>query len=95
MYRCPVEARSVGPLFSPTLLTGHGSMSLVRIFILHPSMPGSAWHVSEDGREGESYKDGLMAMHAACDRARILEAAGFDVQVRAEGADGTWQIIRE
>lgn len=70
-------------------------MSLVRIFILYPAQPGSAWHVSEEGRDGVSYRDGLVAMHAACDRARVLEEAGFDVQVRQEGADGTWQIIRE
>jgi hypothetical protein len=70
-------------------------MSLIRIFILHPSEPGSQWHVSEDGKDGESYRDGLVAMHAACDRARALEQMGMDVQVRQEGADGTWQIIRE
>lgn len=70
-------------------------MSLVRIFILHPSEPGSHWHVSEDGKDGVSYRDGLVAMRAACDRARALEEMGMDAQVQQEGADGTWQIIRE
>lgn len=70
-------------------------MTTVRIYIMHPSAPGSGWHVSEEGKEGTSYRDGLTAMHAACDRARALEETGFEVQVRQEGADGSWQVIRE
>lgn len=71
------------------------AMSPVRIYIMHPAHPGSDWHVSEDGKEGESYRDGLVAMHAACNRARVLENIGMEVQVRQEDADGSWQVIRE
>jgi hypothetical protein len=70
-------------------------MSLVRIYIMYPATDAKTWHVSEDGRDGESFTDGLLAIEAAINRARALEGMGHDVQVRQEGADGTWQVIRE
>jgi hypothetical protein len=70
-------------------------MSLVRIYVMYPAGSGTTWHVSVDGKEGDSFTDGLMAINAACDQARAFEQMGHDVQVRQEGADGSWQIIRE
>jgi hypothetical protein len=70
-------------------------MDLVRIYIMYPATGAKTWHVSEDGRDGESLTDGLLAIEAAVGRAQALEEMGHDVQVRQEGAHGTWQIIRE
>jgi hypothetical protein len=70
-------------------------MSLVRIYVMYPAGTGKTWHVSVDGKEGASFTDGLVAINAACDQARAFEQMGHDVQVRQEGADGTWHVIRE
>ncbi|WP_232309607.1 hypothetical protein [Luteibacter yeojuensis] len=62
---------------------------------MYPAHGTRTWHVSVDGMDGESYPDGLLAMESAVNRARMLEEQGFDVTVRQEGADGSWQVIRE
>ena len=70
-------------------------MGLVRIYVMYPAHGTRTWHVSVDGADGESYTDGLLAIEGAIQRARVLEEQGFDVVVRQEGADGSWQVIRE
>jgi len=70
-------------------------MALVRIFIMYPAAQSKTWHVSVDGAEGSSHTDGLLAIQAALERARALEDMGHDVVVKQEGADGSWQVIRE
>jgi hypothetical protein len=70
-------------------------MAQIRIFVMYPSTNSRTWHVSTDGHEGESYTDGLLALHAACEKARVLEQMGHDVVVRQEDADGAWHVVRE
>lgn len=70
-------------------------MAQVRIYIMYPAHNTRTWHVSINGRDGESYPDGLLALHAACDRARVMEEMGDDVTVLQEDADGAWHIVRE
>lgn len=72
-------------------------MAPIRIFVMYPTQAGSlrTWHVSVDGKEGASYADGLVALQAACERARQLEKLGYEVVVRQEGPDGTWNTVRE
>jgi hypothetical protein len=70
-------------------------MSPIRIFVMYPAAHSRTWHVSIDGKEGTSYSDGSTALTAACDKARAMEGMGMEVQVRQEGADGAWQIVRE
>lgn len=51
--------------------------------------------MSVNGKDGESYTDGLVALHAACDRARAIEQMGEDVTVLQEDAGGAWHVVRE
>ena len=68
---------------------------MIRIFVMYPAAHSRTWHVSTEGHEGETYEDGLIALQAACDKARALEQMGHEVQVRQEDADGTWHLVRE
>ncbi|QWT22021.1 hypothetical protein KPL74_08440 [Bacillus sp. NP157] len=70
-------------------------MAHVRIYIMYPAQGTRTWHVSENGKDGESYTDGLSALHAACDRARVIETIGDEVTVLQEDAGGTWHVVRE
>lgn len=70
-------------------------MAQVRIYIMYPAYDSRRWHVSVNGTDGESYPDGLLALHAACDRARAMEEMGTDVTVLQEDADGVWHVVRE
>ncbi|MGA7437041.1 MAG: hypothetical protein WBW32_02800 [Luteibacter sp.] len=70
-------------------------MAQVRIYIMHPAYNTKRWHVSVDGKDGDSYPDGLLALHAACERARLMEEMGDDATVLQEDADGVWHIVRE
>lgn len=70
-------------------------MAQVRIYIMYPAHGTRDWHVSIDGRDGESYPDGLLALHSACDRARVLEEMGDEVTVLQEDAGGAWHVVRE
>jgi len=70
-------------------------MALVRIFLMYPAGIGKTWHMSEDGREGEPFPDEKMAITAARTRAKLLKAAGREVQIRQETADGTWRVISD
>lgn len=70
-------------------------MAQVRIYIMYPAHNTRTWHVSINGRDGESYPDGLLALHAACDRARFMEEMGDDVTVLQEDAGGAWHVVRE
>ena len=70
-------------------------MASTRIYIMCPAVPGMAWHVSESGKEGTSYRDGSQAIQAARERARVLESWGDEVRILQEGVNGTWQVRRE
>ncbi|QDE40456.1 hypothetical protein FIV34_15210 [Luteibacter pinisoli] len=70
-------------------------MALIRIFVMYPAGTTSTWHVSVDGADGSSHSDGLLAIQAAVERAQALEQLGHEVIVKQEGADGSWQILRE
>lgn len=70
-------------------------MAHLRIYVMYPAYNTRTWHVSVDGADGESYTDGLRALHAACDRARVMEQMGDDVTVLQEDADGAWHVVRE
>lgn len=70
-------------------------MAQTRIYIMYPAYQTKRWHVSINGKDGESFADGLLALRAACDRARVMEEMGDDVTVLQEDADGAWHIVRE
>ena len=70
-------------------------MPAIRIYVMYPAAQSRTWHVSVDGKEGQSFTDGLLALHAACDRARVLEEMGEEVVVMQEDAAGAWHIARE
>jgi hypothetical protein len=70
-------------------------MAQVRIYIMYPAHNTRTWHVSINGLDGESYSDGLLALHAACDRARVMEEMGDEVTVLQEDAGGAWHVVRE
>ncbi|QWT22132.1 hypothetical protein KPL74_09005 [Bacillus sp. NP157] len=72
-------------------------MSAVRIYVMYPATTAGTrtWHVSVDGKDGESFTDGLLALQAACDRARVMEEMGDEVTVLQEDAAGAWHIARE
>lgn len=70
-------------------------MAQVRIYIMYPAHNSRSWHVSINGMDGESYTDGLLALHAACNRARIMEDMGDEVTVLQEDAAGSWHVVRE
>lgn len=70
-------------------------MAQVRIYIMYPAHNSRSWHVSINGMDGESYTDGLLALHAACNRARIMEDMGDEVTVLQEDATGSWHVVRE
>lgn len=70
-------------------------MAHVRIYIMYPAHNSRSWHVSINGMDGESYTDGLLALHAACNRARIMEDMGDEVTVLQEDAAGSWHVVRE
>lgn len=70
-------------------------MAHVRIYIMYPAHNSRTWHVSINGADGESYSDGLLALQAACDRARVMEQMGDEVTVLQEDAAGVWHVARE
>jgi len=57
---------------------------------MNPAGIGKTWHISEDGREGQSFRR-ANGNHGT--RARLLKGAGREVQIRQESADGTWRVI--
>jgi hypothetical protein len=69
-------------------------MPLVRIYVMHPSVAGKPWHVSVDGREGTSFTDAADALSAAREQANAFQAMGYEVELRQEGGDGTWHLLR-
>ncbi|UPG88236.1 hypothetical protein L2Y96_12480 [Luteibacter aegosomaticola] len=70
-------------------------MAHARIYIMYPAHNTRTWHVSINGTDGDSYTDGLLALHAACERARVMEEMGDEVTVFQEDAGGAWHVIRE
>lgn len=70
-------------------------MAQVRIYIMYPAHNARSWHVSINGMDGESYTDGLLALHAACNRARIMEDMGDEVTVLQGDAACSWHVVRE
>jgi hypothetical protein len=60
---------------------------------MYPAGAGKTWHVSQEGHEGQIFPSADDAVAAAIARASIIELSGRAVQVRQEGADGTWAVI--
>ncbi|UPG92774.1 hypothetical protein [Luteibacter aegosomatissinici] len=63
-------------------------MAQVRIYVVYRAHKTRAWHVSLNGADGESYASELLALHAACERVRVMEKIGNDVTVLQEDAGG-------